>query len=100
MNANPNPYPHGRWTPRVASGAEQAPRVIQLPTVESIEGVPLQELYGVRQQSAAAMALWTGPTPGHTSQSGVALRLPPQSKSAGGASQAVGPIHGIFSKAA
>ena len=43
----------------------------------------------VRRQSAAATALWLRANPRPREQSGVALRLPPQSKIHGGDSQHV-----------
>jgi len=49
-------------------------------------------LHGVRRQSAATTALWLQPIFVQWSQSGVALRLPPQSKIKGGKSRAVIPL--------
>ena len=37
MNVNPNPYPHGRWTPGAASSVDPAPRLIPPRTGESLE---------------------------------------------------------------
>ena len=49
-------------------------------------GMDYAVLFGVRRQSGAATALWFRLTPGIAIKSGVALRLPPHSKTLAGGS--------------
>jgi hypothetical protein len=53
MNVNPNPYPHGRWTPRTAPDA--ASRLIRAPTVGTLEKANLyQKFWDVLESSLKA----------------------------------------------